>query len=301
MRIYLAAAAAVVLIAVACGSNEDGIPTAPVTTTGAPPAASLSSPTAEPFPSTEPTAATGRSPTVPTTLVSSPTPSRLTPTAEPTEVSPLTSAPILEATGDQSALRYLALGDSYTIGEGVEPALRWPVQLAERLRSAGVSVAVPEIVVRTGWTTTDLAAGIDGAEPQGIFDIVTLLIGVNDQFRGRSVESFRQGFNGLLQRAIVFAGDSPSNVVVVSIPDWGVTPFASGLDKGRIAAEIDLFNQTTREETVQAGALFVDITGISREAESDLDLLAADRLHLSGLMYEKWVDVVLPAAVEILN
>ena len=193
------------------------------------------------------------------------------------------------------------MGDSYTIGEGVDPALRWPVQLAERLRSAGVAIAAPEIVARTGWTTTELAVGTDGASPQGEFDIVTLLIGVNDQFRGLPVELFRQGFNGLLLRAIAFAGDSPSTVGVVSIPDWGVTPFANGMDRGRIASEIDLYNQTAREETVQAGALFVDITGISREAETDLELLAPDRLHPSGVMYGRWVDLIFPIAAEILE
>jgi lysophospholipase L1-like esterase len=193
------------------------------------------------------------------------------------------------------------LGDSYTIGEGVDPALRWPVRLAERLRSAGVAIATPEIVARTGWTTSELAVGIDGATPQGPFDIVTLLIGVNDQFRGRPVELFRQGFNSLLQRAIAFAGDSPSTVVVVSIPDWGVTPFASGMDRGRIAAEIDLYNQTAREETVLSGARFIDITGISREAETDLELLGPDRLHPSGVMYGRWVDLIVPVAVEILE
>ena len=113
------------------------------------------------------------------------------------------------------------MGDSYTIGEGVDPALRWPVRLTERLRSAGVAIASPEIVARTGCTTTELAVGIDGASPQGTFDIVTLLIGVNEQFCGQPVELFRQGFNGLLLRAIAFAGGSPSTVVVVSIPDWG--------------------------------------------------------------------------------
>ena len=193
------------------------------------------------------------------------------------------------------------MGDSYTIGEGVGPANARPVRLIERLRSAGVAIAAPESVPRTGWATTELAVGIDGVSPQGTFDIVTLLIGVNDQFRGQPVELFRQGFDGLLLRAIAFAGGPPSTVAVVSIPDWGVMPLASGMDRSHIDTEIDLYNQTAREEAVQAGALFVDITGISREAETDLELLAPDRLPPFGVMYGRWVDLIFPVAAEILE
>ena len=290
---------AAVLIGVACGSNNDAAVSTPVAPAGVTTAPGPSDPTAAPSPTNETTVAA-----VPSTASAeppepSPTNSPLPPTAEPTAVpSPTsTSGP----TSIPPELKYLALGDSYTIGEGVAPSLRWPVQLAERVRSAGIAVGAPEIVARTGWTTVDLAAGIDAASPQGPYDMVTLLIGVNDQFRGRSVESFRQGFNDLLQRAIAFAGDSSSRVVVVSIPDWGVTPFASGLDTSRIGAEIDLFNQTAQEETVQAGVLFVDITGISLEAKTDLGLVASDGLHPSGAMYERWVELILPEALEILE
>ena len=219
MRTYLAGAAVAVLIGGSCGSNEEAAATLPVATTGVPSSSSLSTTTAGPSTTTEPTAAAVTSPTSSATPLPPPTPSRLPVTIEPTNVSHLTPAP--EVSDDRPELRYLALGDSYTIGEGVDPALRWLVRLTERLRSAGVDIAAPEIVARTGWTTTELAVGIDGASPQGTFDIVTLLIGVNDQFRGQPVELFRQGFNGLLLRAIAFAGGSPSTVVVVSIPDWG--------------------------------------------------------------------------------
>ncbi len=299
VRIYSIVIAAVALMAVGCGSSGDARPRTPVATTDAPAAPSLNNPTAELSPTAGPAAEEVPSPTAPEPSVPPPTPTPAPPAVEPTAVSP--STPTSEPTGVPPELRYLALGDSYTIGEGVASSLRWPVQLAERLRSAGLPVGAPQIVARTGWTTSDLDAGIDRASPQGTFDIVTLLIGVNDQFQGRPVESFRQGFRDLLRRAIVFAGDSPSKVLVVSIPDWGVTPFASGLDRGRIADEIDLFNQTAREETDQAGALFVDITGISQEAGTDLRLVASDGLHPSGLMYERWAELLLLEVIAVLE
>ncbi|WP_282298557.1 GDSL-type esterase/lipase family protein, partial [Stenotrophomonas sp. PS02289] len=125
------------------------------------------------------------------------------------------------------ALRYLALGDSYTIGEGVAEQGRWPVQLSAALRAAGVDIADPQIIATTGWTTDELDAGIDAAAPQGPFDLVTLLIGVNNQYRGRSVDEYRTQFSALLQRALGFAGQRAQRVLVLAIPDWGVTPFAA--------------------------------------------------------------------------
>ena len=196
-------------------------------------------------------------------------------------------------------LRYLALGDSYTIGQSVVVAERWPVQLVQRLREAGVNIADPEIVARTGWTTEDLAAGIETANPQGPFDIVSLLIGVNNQFRGLDIDQYRTEFAALLQRALAFAGDKPANVIVVSIPDWGVTPFAVGIDGDRIAKEINLYNMINKEQAARVGATYIDITGISRLAEADRRLLADDGLHPSGDMYGRWVELVLPAALAI--
>lgn len=181
--------------------------------------------------------------------------------------------------------RYLALGDSYTIGESVDPAERFPVQLARLL-----GLREPQIVARTGWTTDELDAAIDAARPQGPFDLVTLLIGVNNQYRGRSVDEYRTQFAALLQRAIGFAGGNPANVVVVSIPDWGVTPFAQGRDRAQIAREIDQFNAVNREEAQRAGATWVDITPISRRA--DPALVAADGLHPSGRQYAEWARAI---------
>ncbi len=194
--------------------------------------------------------------------------------------------------------RYLALGDSYTIGVGVAPAERWPVQLAARLRDRGVAMAEPVIIAEDGWTTDELAAGIDQARPRGPYELVTLLIGVNNQYRERDLGEYRTQYRDLLRRAVDLAGGDPRRVIVVSIPDWGVTPFAAGRDRGRIAAAIDRFNAVKRDETERTGAAFVDITAESRRAADDPTLLAADGLHPSGTMYAAWARRVLPAALE---
>lgn len=192
--------------------------------------------------------------------------------------------------------RFLALGDSYTIGEGVAPDERWPSRLAAALRASGTSVAEPEIVATTGWTTDELSSGIDTAGPQGPFALVTLLIGVNDQYRGRDPATYRDGFRHLLARAVDFAGGQANRVLILSIPDWSVTPFAEGRDRAAIAAEIDAFNAINREEAARAGARYVDVTPSSRRAASDISLLAPDALHPSGAMYAEWTRLVLPVA-----
>jgi lysophospholipase L1-like esterase len=190
-------------------------------------------------------------------------------------------------------IRLLALGDSYTIGESVSAAERFPMQLAARLRANGLAVIDPEIIARTGWTTGELSAGIDQAKPQAPYDYVTLLIGVNNQYRGYPLATYRDEFRSLLQQAIGFAGARPERVIVLSIPDWGVTPFAWGANTTQIAAEIDAFNAANRAETEAAGALYVDITPISRRAVEEKDLIASDGLHPSAKMYAAWVEQIL--------
>ena len=197
-------------------------------------------------------------------------------------------------------VRYLALGDSYTIGESVEPAVRWPNQLCGKLRESGIDIGEPQIIARTGWTTDELSGAIDKGNPRGPFQLVTLLIGVNNQYRGRSVEEFREQFDALLQRAIGFAGDDSRRVIVVSIPDWGCTPFARDRDRAKISDEIDAFNQVCRNETAAANARFVDITAISRRVPREPSLCAGDGLHPSGAMYSEWVMLILPEAKSIL-
>jgi lysophospholipase L1-like esterase len=192
---------------------------------------------------------------------------------------------------------YLALGDSYTTGEGVAAEKRWPVQLAGLLGEQGYNVGEPRIVARTGWTTGELQAAIEKEDLPQTYDLVSLLIGVNNQYRGYSLEGYRQEFAGLLEQAIMFAGGDPRRVLVLSIPDWSVTPYAEGRDREAIAAAIDAFNRANREETEKQGASYIDVTPTSRQAAQDLSLIAPDGLHPSGLMYAEWVRLALPAAL----
>jgi lysophospholipase L1-like esterase len=199
-------------------------------------------------------------------------------------------------------LSYLALGDSYTIGEGVAPAGRWPMQLATALRRDGIALADPRTIATTGWTTDELAAAMDAAEPLGSWEFVSLLIGVNNQYRGRGVDDYAAGFASLLRRAIALAGGRADRVLVLSIPDWGTTPFAaaSGRDRRAIAAELDAYNATARGLCAAAGVAFVDITGISRAADA-ASLLVEDGLHPSAAQYARWADAALPVARALLS
>jgi lysophospholipase L1-like esterase len=203
----------------------------------------------------------------------------------------------------KQSVRYLALGDSYTIGESVAENERWPNQLAELVKSSpqfggiegGVEVT---IIARTGWTTDELWQGIQADPPRGAFDLVSLLIGVNNQYRGYEINEYREQFRFLLGKSIEYAGNDANRVIVLSIPDWGVTPFASGRDREQIAKDIDAFNSVNSEESEKAGVHFVDITPISREAITDLSLIASDGLHPSGKMYFEWAKLALPEALK---
>jgi lysophospholipase L1-like esterase len=200
-------------------------------------------------------------------------------------------------------LRYLALGDSYSIGEGVAAEGRWPVQLAAKLRGQGVALADPDILATTGWTTDELSAAMDRHTFQPPYDLVSLLIGVNNQYRGRDLDNFRDEFRALLARAIVLAGQRPRRLVVVSIPDWGVTAFAagSGRDVEAIARDIDAFNAVKREEAAALGVAFVDITGISRVAGAGASMLAEDGLHPSAEQYARWTAAIAPVVARMLE
>ena len=198
-------------------------------------------------------------------------------------------------------IKYLALGNSYTIGEAVKESERWPVQLAMRLREAGVEMAAPEIIAVSGWTTDELAAGIAQAHPPQDYDLVSLLIGVNNQYRGGDLAAYRREFRELLRQAIGFARGNPRRVIVLSIPDWGVTPFAANDPRrpAQISAEIDDFNTVNRQEAAQTGAHYIDITPISRLAAHDPTLIATDGLHPSGKMYAAWVKMMLPVILKL--
>lgn len=195
-------------------------------------------------------------------------------------------------------LRYLALGDSYTIGEGVADAQRWPVQLVARLRADGIDVGSPRIVATTGWTTDELSQAMDGERFDPPYDFVTLLIGVNNQYRGRDVDNYRSEFRALLERAIALAGARPQRVLVVSIPDWGVTRFGreSGRDVARIAAELDAYNAAARDEARRRGVAWADVTAASRKAADAATMLVDDGLHPSGAQYARWLETIHPAA-----
>jgi len=201
------------------------------------------------------------------------------------------------------ALSYLALGDSYTIGEAVAVAGRWPHQLAAALRAQGVDLADPQTIATTGWTTDELDAGIDAAAPQGPFDVVSLLIGVNNQYRGRPLDEYRQQFAALLERAIGFAGGDAGRVLVLSFPDWGATPFGagSGRDLARIEIETDEFNAAAEVISTHRGVAFVDITDISRAHGGDPAMIADDGLHPSAAMYALWAARALPVAAQLLQ
>ena len=200
-------------------------------------------------------------------------------------------------------LSYLALGDSYTIGESVPAGARWPMQLADALRNRGIRLADPRIIATTGWSTDELSAAMDAAEPLGTYEFVSLLIGVNNQYRGRDVDNFRIEFGALLERAIGLAGGRTDRVLVLSIPDWGVTPFgqASGRDTTQIARELDLYNSVAAGECSARDIAFVDITPVSRSLGALPDRIADDGLHPSPLAYTDWTVLALPVAQRLLS
>jgi len=207
------------------------------------------------------------------------------------------------AVSTADAASYLALGDSYTIGEGVAAAERWPNQLADMLRKSGVDVGEPEIVAKTGWTTDELSAAMDAHTFSPPYRLVTLLIGVNNQYRGRDLANYRVEFQKLLERAIDLAGKDPGKVVVVSIPDWGVTKFGkeSGRDTAEIARQLDAYNAANARIAKMLHCGYVDITAVSRHAGNQAAMLVSDGLHPSAKMYTEWVQRILPAAKAALS
>lgn len=202
---------------------------------------------------------------------------------------------------DTGKYRYLSLGDSYTIGESVAPEERWSMILTDMLRKNNVNIADPEIIARTGWTTAELMDGIKNRNPKGPYNLVSLLIGVNNQYRGQSLERYRTELQELLQQAIGFAGGNIERVFMLSTPDWGVTPFAKGSDQAKTASEIDAFNQVAKEECEKLGIAFVDITPLSRTAKNDISQIANDGLHFSGKMYRQWAEKALPTVQRLLR
>jgi len=190
---------------------------------------------------------------------------------------------------------YLALGDSYTIGQSVMPSENFPNQTVQLLNQQNYNFKSPEILATTGWTTDELQTNINNHTFTPPYDFVSLLIGVNNQYRGRTVENYKPEFESLLKQAIQFAGGNANRVIVVSIPDWGVTPFADGRDRAQIAKEIDDYNAANRYISEIYKVHYIDITPDSREAATDPSLVAGDGLHPSAKEYAKWAQKVFAA------
>ncbi len=202
---------------------------------------------------------------------------------------------------EDSQHRFLALGDSYTIGEGVVDSMRWPAQLVARLRSAAEALSEAEIVAATGWSSDELQQAIDARKFRPPYALVSLLIGVNNQYRGRDVDNYRKEFTSLLDFAIRMAAGNPAKVMVISIPDWAVTTFAEseGVDATKVAGEIDAFNASAQSICAQRGSCWIDVTEISRNPGRRL--LVEDGLHPSAAQYSLWVDAIEPVARSILG
>lgn len=197
---------------------------------------------------------------------------------------------------------YLALGDSYTIGQSVSSAESYPYQLVKVLNDQKLDFASPTIIARTGWTTGDLKQAISSTQLNVKYDLVTLLIGVNNQYRGYSKEDYRREFVELLTTALKFAGGNKSLIYVISIPDWGVTTFGRGSNKNmEISMDIDAFNAINKAETLKMDIAYIDITPESRQALNNDSLIASDGLHPSGTMYADWVKMLSPEILKVLK
>ena len=190
-----------------------------------------------------------------------------------------------------SPVRFLALGDSYTIGESVAEVQRWPMQLAEALRTKGYDCQSPEIVAVTGWRTDQLQKAIAERNLDKSYDLVSLLIGVNNQYQRRSIDEYEKEFAKLLELAMEQAGNRKSNVIVLSIPDYGYTPFGKEKQE-QISEDIDAFNVVNKRVSEKYGVSYIDITDISRQGLKHPELIAADGLHPSGKMYALWVSEI---------
>ena len=195
---------------------------------------------------------------------------------------------------------YLALGDSYTIGEQVTFAEDFPNQTVQQLRKMGFAFYAAEIIAKTGWTTDELSTAIENTTFLKKYDIVSLLIGVNNQYRGRSATEFKIEFEQLLRKAIQFADNKPGNVFVLSIPDWGVTPFAEGRDTKHVADEIDAYNTECEKLAEAFQTNFINITSSQRADGNKTAFLAADGLHPSGMEYTKWAGKLSDAILKAL-
>ncbi len=202
---------------------------------------------------------------------------------------------------DTAVNTYLALGDSYTIGQSVSEAERFPNQAVQLLKKENIKISEPEIIAVTGWTTTNLINALNSNPPENNYSLVSLLIGVNNQYQHIRIDEYRTEFTLLVNRAIQYAGTKADHVFVLSIPDYSVTPFAQNSDTQKIAIEIDSFNLANKTIATQLGVNYLDITPVSREAKNDPSLIANDGLHPSGLQYKRWADLLVPMMKKVLQ
>ena len=196
---------------------------------------------------------------------------------------------------------YLALGDSYTVGESISKKHTWPKQLVDSLKKRNIFLSEPRIIAKTGWTTDELKKAINDSSLDYPYDWVSLLIGVNNQYRGRDLDEFKLQFESLLLEAIAFSGNRKERVFVISIPDWGSMPFAKDRDPNKIAIEIDNFNQIIYEVCAFENIKFIDITPITRNIYSNPNWIAKDSLHPSKEQYSKWVEKIIPFFLNFKN
>lgn len=197
-------------------------------------------------------------------------------------------------------IKILALGDSYTIGEGVEAKDSWPMQFKERLQSNGIDIAAVDIVARSGWTTRNLLSALEHESLQHDYDLVFVLIGANDQFQKIPISYFSRGLNDIFLKAIAYGQDRPARVFAVSIPDWGFSPYAAGRNQENISAQIDNFNQAAEDLAHKLGIGWINITDFSRLSVVPEDFVE-DGLHPAAATYRGWVDRIVPAVEEILK
>ena len=184
----------------------------------------------------------------------------------------------------------LCLGDSYTIGEMVQLQKNYPYFTVQLLRDKGLNFSAPEILAKTGWTSDELQLSMKLYRFLPKYDIVTLLVGVNDQYRGKDIIEYKTQFEELLKHTITLANNKSDHVLVISIPDYGLTPFSANLDRNKISKEIEVFNSVNKALTIQYKTVYIDLTEESNKAQYDAELIAEDQLHYTTKMYKKWAE-----------
>ena len=195
--------------------------------------------------------------------------------------------------------KFLALGDSYTIGQSVEVNERWPVQFLKELKATTNVIDTLQIIAQTGWRVDQLKEAMNSSDLESPYGIVSLLIGVNNQYQGQNANDFRPEFIEILEKSLKLVENRTERLFVISIPDWGASPYGFGFDRAKVSKEINEFNSVVKEESEKRGLRYFDITTISRRALIDRTLIASDGLHPSGKMYKLWVDKMIPIISKI--